>query len=149
MTGIRKRFTADEDAVSPVIGVILMVAITVILAAVIGTFVLGLGQDIQTNVQAGASVNFDSADEKITVSYTSAQDSDTYLWANTSGATSEGKHRLNNTGETVIMTAAAGGDSGTLTGNEADLEASGDVTVTVTAYNGDRSTGILTKDGTV
>ncbi|WP_345775624.1 type IV pilin N-terminal domain-containing protein [Haloferax sp. Q22] len=33
----------DDTAVSPVIGVILMVAITVILAAVIGTFVLGLG----------------------------------------------------------------------------------------------------------
>jgi len=32
----------DDRAVSPVIGVILMVAITVILAAVIGTFVLGL-----------------------------------------------------------------------------------------------------------
>ena len=39
---------ADDDAVSPVIGVILMVAITVILAAVIGTFVLGLGSEIQT-----------------------------------------------------------------------------------------------------
>lgn len=34
----------DDRAVSPVIGVILMVAITVILAAVIGTFVLGLGE---------------------------------------------------------------------------------------------------------
>jgi len=33
--------------VSPVIGVILMVAITVILAAVIGTFVLGLGDQVQ------------------------------------------------------------------------------------------------------
>jgi len=33
----------DDDAVSPVIGVILMVAITVILAAVIGAFVLDLG----------------------------------------------------------------------------------------------------------
>jgi flagellin-like protein len=32
--------------VSPVIGVILMVAITVILAAVIGTFVLGLGDQV-------------------------------------------------------------------------------------------------------
>jgi flagellin-like protein len=36
-----------ERAVSPVIGVILMVAITVILAAVIGTFVLELGNDLQ------------------------------------------------------------------------------------------------------
>ena len=41
--------SADDDAVSPVIGVILMVAITVILAAVIGTFVLGLGSDLQNN----------------------------------------------------------------------------------------------------
>ncbi|TSD08581.1 type IV pilin, partial [Haloglomus irregulare] len=36
----------DDEAVSPVIGVILMVAITVILAAVIGTFVLGLGDQV-------------------------------------------------------------------------------------------------------
>ena len=39
---LRNLFTED-DAVSPVIGVILMVAITVILAAVIGAFVLDLG----------------------------------------------------------------------------------------------------------
>jgi flagellin-like protein len=39
---------ADDDAVSPVIGVILMVAITVILAAVIGTFVLALGDAGET-----------------------------------------------------------------------------------------------------
>jgi flagellin-like protein len=38
-----KRLFNDDDAVSPVIGVILMVAITVILAAVIASFVLGLG----------------------------------------------------------------------------------------------------------
>jgi flagellin-like protein len=43
---------ADDDAVSPVIGVILMVAITVILAAVIGTFVLGLGSEVQETPQA-------------------------------------------------------------------------------------------------
>jgi len=36
----------DEEGVSPVIGVILMVAITVILAAVIATFVLGLGEQV-------------------------------------------------------------------------------------------------------
>jgi len=38
-----KQLLKDDDAVSPVIGVILMVAITVILAAVIASFVLGLG----------------------------------------------------------------------------------------------------------
>ncbi|WP_159900759.1 type IV pilin [Salinirussus salinus] len=45
----------DENAVSPVIGVILMVAITVILAAVIASFVLGLGPG-----GAAPTVNFDS-----------------------------------------------------------------------------------------
>ncbi|WP_247008415.1 type IV pilin [Halorientalis litorea] len=38
-----RELLTDDDAVSPVIGVILMVAITVILAAVIASFVLGLG----------------------------------------------------------------------------------------------------------
>ncbi|MEF8819384.1 MAG: type IV pilin N-terminal domain-containing protein [Haloferacaceae archaeon] len=42
----------DDRAVSPVIGVILMVAITVILAAVVGTFVLGLGANQRETPQA-------------------------------------------------------------------------------------------------
>ena len=42
-----KQLFEDDDAVSPVIGVILMVAITVILAAVIASFVLGLGNQAQ------------------------------------------------------------------------------------------------------
>jgi len=53
-----KQLFSDEDAVSPVIGVILMVAITVILAAVIGTFVLGLGEQVQ-NTSPQASYGFD------------------------------------------------------------------------------------------
>lgn len=48
----------DDRAVSPVIGVILMVAITVILAAVIGAFVLNLGQSVgQTAPQAQIAMN--------------------------------------------------------------------------------------------
>ena len=54
-----KQLIADDDAVSPVIGVILMVAITVILAAVIGTFVLGLGEQVQsTSPQASFSFEY-------------------------------------------------------------------------------------------
>ena len=41
------KFMKNEDAVSPVIGVILMVAITVILAAVIAAFVFGMAGNIQ------------------------------------------------------------------------------------------------------
>ncbi|WP_209019553.1 type IV pilin [Halorussus marinus] len=50
-----KTLFTDDEAVSPVIGVILMVAITVILAAVIGTFVLGLGENVSQNASAGVS----------------------------------------------------------------------------------------------
>ncbi|MDR5657729.1 type IV pilin N-terminal domain-containing protein [Halodesulfurarchaeum sp. HSR-GB] len=47
----------DDRGVSPVIGVILMVAITVILAAVIGSFVLGIGGDIEQAPQASLEVS--------------------------------------------------------------------------------------------
>ena len=40
-------FTKNDEAVSPVIGVILMVAITVILAAVIAAFVFGMAGNVQ------------------------------------------------------------------------------------------------------
>ncbi|WP_227132310.1 type IV pilin [Halorubellus salinus] len=49
----------DDEAVSPVIGVILMVAITVILAAVIGAFVLGIGGSQETAPQASFQWNSD------------------------------------------------------------------------------------------
>jgi len=53
-----KSLIQDDDAVSPVIGVILMVAITVILAAVIATFVLGLGDSLSNQApQASFTCN--------------------------------------------------------------------------------------------
>ncbi|WP_096391494.1 type IV pilin [Halopenitus persicus] len=65
---LKTLFTEDR-AVSPVIGVILMVAITVILAAVIGTFVLGMGDDLQNN-QPTASFNMDFNDsDGVTISH--------------------------------------------------------------------------------
>lgn len=58
----------DDRAVSPVIGVILMVAITVILAAVIGTFVLGLGDSLQQAPQAQLDVSSEGSGD-ITISH--------------------------------------------------------------------------------
>jgi len=52
------QFLEEEEAVSPVIGVILMVAITVILAAVIAAFVFGMGppeQAPQASLRASAA----------------------------------------------------------------------------------------------
>jgi len=71
-----KKLLTDDDAVSPVIGVILMVAITVILAAVIASFVLGLGNS--TNTTPSASFNFDysEADGNVTVTHATGDNID-------------------------------------------------------------------------
>jgi flagellin-like protein len=69
LTQLKSMF-GEERAVSPVIGVILMVAITVILAAVIGTFVLGLGDQVsETAPQAQMDVSVDTSTEEITVNH--------------------------------------------------------------------------------
>ncbi|MEF8977174.1 MAG: type IV pilin N-terminal domain-containing protein, partial [Halapricum sp.] len=61
---------------SPVIGVILMVAITVILAAVIASFVLGLGQDAgQATPQISFNSDYDSANTALDITVASASDS--------------------------------------------------------------------------
>jgi len=65
-----KELFTEKRAVSPVIGVILMVAITVILAAVIGTFVLNLGQGLQQTAPQ-ASFSFDYNDTAVNVTHQS------------------------------------------------------------------------------
>jgi len=70
-----KQLVADDDAVSPVIGVILMVAITVILAAVIGTFVLGLGENVQQNSpNAQFSFDYDNGSNTMDITHTSGEE---------------------------------------------------------------------------
>ena len=64
-----ERFLDDDAAVSPVIGVILMVAITVILAAVIGTFVLGLGEGVQTTPQAKFNFDYNESGSRLTITH--------------------------------------------------------------------------------
>ena len=61
------KFKENEDAVSPVIGVILMVAITVILAAVIAAFVFGMGSNVQGQKTVGLSLQKDATNLKVTI----------------------------------------------------------------------------------
>jgi len=65
---IKERITKNEEAVSPVIGVILMVAITVILAAVIAAFVFGMGPPEKTP-QANLKITADNS-TGLTISHT-------------------------------------------------------------------------------
>lgn len=61
---LRQLLTDDERAVSPVIGVILMVAITVILAAVIGSFVLNIGGQQEAAPQAQLTLEENISDSQ-------------------------------------------------------------------------------------
>ena len=68
---IKELFT-DDSAVSPVIGVILMVAITVILAAVIGSFVLNLGGSLNDSApQASFGFEYNASGSNVTVTHQS------------------------------------------------------------------------------
>jgi len=63
---------AADEAVSPVIGVILMVAITVILAAVIATFALGMGDLIgETTPQVTFTTHYDESTQNLTITHAS------------------------------------------------------------------------------
>jgi len=65
-----KQLFSDDSAVSPVIGVILMVAITVILAAVIGSFVLNLGGSLQQSApQASFGFDYENGPYNVTITH--------------------------------------------------------------------------------
>jgi flagellin-like protein len=84
-----KQLFTDDSAVSPVIGVILMVAITVILAAVIGSFVLNLGGSLNDTAPQ-ASFGFDYGnDTSVNVTHQSGDTIDVeQLSVNASGGVS-------------------------------------------------------------
>ena len=131
----KELFTDDNDrGVSPVIGVILMVAITVILAAVIGAFVLGLGDQVSNNApQASFSFEFDTNGENVTITHTGGDnieantlrvqnDSGQFDWGN--GTVSTGSQKTvdyNSSGETirVIWQNPSGGSSNVLAERQA------------------------------
>ena len=88
----------DEEAVSPVIGVILMVAITVILAAVIAAFVFGMGSSLKKTYNIAATTTQIDA-TTIEVTFNGGPDADLVSWFNASGSASDG----------TALTAAPGG----------------------------------------
>jgi flagellin-like protein len=72
----RKDIEQKDTAVSPVIGVILMVAITVILAAVIGTSLLGLGQNLEENAQTAVDFDYNPSEDEVVVTVTGPGNAD-------------------------------------------------------------------------
>ena len=72
------KFRENEDAVSPVIGVILMVAITVILAAVIAAFVFGMAGSIETTKFVAATAQLQG--DNVVVTYQGGADNEDVEW---------------------------------------------------------------------
>ncbi|WEL21081.1 type IV pilin N-terminal domain-containing protein [Halorhabdus sp. BNX81] len=109
----------DESGVSPVIGVILMVAITVILAAVIATFVLGLGEQISdTSPQA----SFELQDDGNTLVHAGGQElpgEGTLTWTATKNGSLANSQGPYSAGDPVVD----GGTYGKLTWSNGDTSA--------------------------
>lgn len=74
-----RRGTARERGASEVLSVLLMVSVTIVLAAMVGSVMLNVVGDVDDNPVAGATITFDGADQEITVVYTASQDRDTTL----------------------------------------------------------------------
>ncbi|PTD94153.1 type IV pilin [archaeon SCG-AAA382B04] len=121
-----KKTLKDEEAVSPVIGVILMVAITVIMAAIVAGFVFGVIQTPQATPTA--SITIDS------MSTTSPDDNLTVTILHQSGDT------LNASDTKVVITNLGTDDSTEVTlfsitddfktGERVPIDTGGDVTAT-------------------
>lgn len=117
------KFSGEDRAVSPVIGVVLMVAVVVILAAVIGAFVLGLGGSQQSTPQA--SFSYDSGNQALTMSGGDSIPADQLSVEGTkwgggdpaeAGQTMTGVTDSNGDGQiTVTWTSSDGSESSTLT----------------------------------
>ena len=112
----RTSIRSDDRAVSPVIATILMVSITVILAAIIGAYVLDIGEETQVAPQASFSCEggivheagdsipqkylYDSAGNSVTV--TGIGDGDTKLEASEK-LTSTSKLIYKKDGESYVL----------------------------------------------
>ncbi|ELZ18074.1 flagellin domain-containing protein [Haloterrigena salina JCM 13891] len=103
----------EERAVSPVIGVILMVAITVILAAVIAAFVLDMGDSMgDGGVNAAATSDVNESNSSATISVTDMGNADGITLVNSDGEVVNKDKILTSTGESQEYS-----DSGNLSGS--------------------------------
>jgi FlaG/FlaF family flagellin (archaellin) len=123
-----KTLFTDDDAVSPVIGVILIVAITVILAAVIGAFVLDLGGNQESAPQA--TLEFSNSTSDLVVSHEGGDDLDNDTLSLTASGSHGGQATLDGSEAWT-----AGKEVTVVTNTAGDTE----VTITWEASSGDSS----------
>ncbi|NUC71549.1 type IV pilin N-terminal domain-containing protein [Haloterrigena sp. SYSU A558-1] len=123
----------EERAVSPVIGVILMVAITVILAAVIAAFVLDMGDSMGSgNVNAVAETDVQDGGNETVVTVTDIGDADGVTVVGSDGTP------INDSTDAIITST---GESVTFTNSSGDDYTTGE-SYTVQAFTGDADSSL-------
>ena len=137
----------NDEAVSPVIGVILMVAITVILAAVIAAFVFGMSGNINKTKVVAVTVQQPTNDQ-VVITYNGGQDAGllttihvtvkdgagTITWAPTSMTSGWFNGTTPATGVLAVGTSITANEVGGFTGRDH---------VVATGYFGDNSQQVL------
>ena len=129
---LARRFKSDDSAVSPVVGVILMVAITVLLAATAATFFLdfGSGNLGQNAPQAAFTFDYDAGSpDSLTIEHRSGDSIQAgNLYITVSGASSDnGQHDFTSIGAPAASSDITAGSRVTFS-RAADLS---DATVTL------------------
>jgi len=155
-----KELLTEDDAVSPVIGVILMVAITVILAAVIASFVLGLGdQAQQATPQASFSFEYDSSvggsDDKglLTITHDGGdtiQGNELYIRGDLASASGwSPSPDIDSANSDATWDSAVGGQTEVTAGNSIDaaVSSSYDIRVVYESQEGDNSATLAQDTG--
>ena len=128
----KELFDSDDRGVSPVIGVILMVAITVILAAVIGAFVLELGSSVATE-QPQASFDFEFNGSNVTFTHQGGSEID-----NSSISVVLNKSYYNWSDADGIITAGESMDSSNMSMDSSDISTySGGADTVQVVWNGE------------
>jgi flagellin-like protein len=87
----------NDDAVSPIIGVILMVAITVILAAVIASYVFGMSGTVQKTKLVAATALMTTGGD-IDITYQGGQDADSLTGLNITAPNGSFWYTIDSTG---------------------------------------------------
>jgi len=140
---IRTKLVGNETerAVSPVIGVILMVAITVILAAVIAAFVMDMGQSQSEPVQAAVDAEVSNSNGEVSITITDAGNAESFVVRGSDGliaGTDTTEIAMSGEATGYSQTIENGSDPGT------DIQTGATGELSVVGIKGDQETTVTT-----
>lgn len=140
----------SERGVSAVIGVVLIVALTVIIAAIAAQPLLTLASDVTKGAQAGATVEFEKGeavgDGTVTVQFVDNIDAED-LEVNVTVRTNPSRNSVNVTSGSKQLDEP--GDSVTLTEDPSNIDNDVRVNVLVTGIRQQQRTVVLDRTGTI